>query len=412
MMLYDVYEHLRRVTTPWTLGAKFVSDVLTHPNSAWSQLPGAAQWAAGYELMYRIGKEYEKPRFGIDHVVRDGVRYPVVEQEVLATPFCRLVRFKRFSDQTKGVEGMKKEPAVLVVAPLSGHHASLLRDTVQTLLQDHKVYITDWIDARLVPASAGAFSLDDYVRTVQQFIAHIGAHVHVMAVCQPVVPVLGAISLMSETKTPARSMILIGGPIDARQSPTAVNNLATRQPYEWFEHNVIHRVPVGYPGAGRQVYPGFLQHMGFVAMNPERHIKAHWDFYEDLVHGDDDDARTHRTFYDEYNAVLDMPAEYYLDTIKTVFQEYALAEGTWTVGGNLVRPEVIDGTALLTIEGARDDIAGQGQTKAAHQLCSGLPNTKKQHLLADVGHYGLFSGSKWRSQVYPKVRDFIAQHGG
>jgi poly(3-hydroxybutyrate) depolymerase len=301
---------------------------------------------------------------------------------------------------------------VLVIAPLSGHHSTLLRETVRELLKGHKVFVTDWADARMVPEAKGPFHLDDYVAYVQEFIRFIGPEVNVISVCQPTVPVLAAISLMASAgeETP-RTMTMMGGPIDARKSPTAVNNLATNKSLSWFENNVIHRVPVNYPGAGRRVYPGFLQHAGFIAMNPDRHLKSHYDYFLDLVRGDGDNADFHRGFYDEYNAVLDMPAEYYLDTIKTVFQDFALVNGNWTITGELVRPQDIRTTALLTIEGELDDISGAGQTKAAHGLCTGIPADRRFHYDAiGAGHYGIFSGRRWREKVYPKVRDFIAAH--
>ena len=324
-----------------------------------------------------------------------------------------MLRFKRFSDEADGVADLKNDPPVLVVAPLSGHHATLLRDTVQTLLRDHKVYITDWVDARMVSKDAGDFTLDDYVATIEQFIRHIGAEdLHVISVCQPTVPVLAAVSLMAARGEPTpRSLVMMGGPIDTRESPTAVNNLATDKPLWWFEQNLIHIVPANFPGRGRRVYPGFLQHMGFLAMNPERHVMSHWDFYQDLVKGDLDDADAHRRFYDEYNAVLDMPAEYYLDTVRVVFQEHLLPRGLWDVAGERVTPGAIRDTALMTIEGELDDIAGLGQTRAAHKLCTGIPEAHRVHLTAQgAGHYGIFSGRRWRDQVYPQVRDFIAHH--
>jgi poly(3-hydroxybutyrate) depolymerase len=383
------------------------------PDRWLSALPGAQRTAAAFELMYRLGKDYEKPQFGIHQIEVQGLSIPVVERVALEKPFCRLLRFKRYHDQADGLAGMKDDPVVLVVAPLSGHHATLLRDTVRTLLADHKVYITDWTDARMVPAEAGPFHLDDYVAYVQEFIRHIGAQrLHVVSVCQPTVPVLAAVSLMAARGEPVpRSLTMMGGPIDTRESPTSVNNLATRQPLWWFEHNVIHTVPVNYPGRGRRVYPGFLQHMGFVAMNPERHQTSHWDFYQDLLKGDLESAESHRTFYDEYNAVLDMPAEYYLDTIRTVFQEHLLPRGLWDVDGQRVDPSAIRDCALLTVEGELDDISGQGQTRAAHQLCTGIPQSEQEHYtVPGAGHYGIFSGRRWRTQVYPKVRDFIAAH--
>ena len=413
MLLYHLHEAWRAGLAPWTYfadaGAKMYS-----ANDSWlSAVPGAQRTAAAFELMYRLGKDYEKPEFGIHQVEVDGVPVPVVERVALDKPFCRLLRFKRFTDNEDKLRDLKDDPSVLVVAPLSGHHATLLRDTVRTLLADHKVYITDWTDARMVPAEAGPFHLDDYIAYVQDFIRHIGTdNLHVISVCQPTVPVLAAISLMAAHGDPLpKSMTMMGGPIDTRESPTSVNNLATRQPLSWFQDNVIHSVPTNYPGHGRRVYPGFLQHMGFVAMNPERHQTSHWDFYQDLLKGDLSSAESHRKFYDEYNAVLDMPAEYYLDTIRTVFQEFSLPRGTWKVKGELVKPAAIKKTALLSIEGELDDISGAGQTAAAHDLCTGIPKTRHQQLVVEgAGHYGIFSGRRWREKVYPQVRDFIAKY--
>jgi poly(3-hydroxybutyrate) depolymerase len=412
-MLYLLHEMQRTLLAPWVYGAEAAAKAFASPSSWLSQLPGAARLSAGYELFHRVGKDYEKPEFGIREVTAHGHVVPIIEQRPLSTPFCDLVRFKRYADDPVTVADLKDDPVVLVVAPLSGHHATLLRDTVRTLLQDHKVYITDWIDARMVPKSAGAFTLDDYVRTVRDFIRHIGAkNVHVISVCQPTVPVLAAVSLMASAgeDTP-RSLTLMGGPIDPRQSPTQVNDLATTKPLSWFENHVIHEVPPNYPGHGRKVYPGFLQHAGFIAMNPSRHFQSHWDFYQDLIKGDLDDAQSHRKFYDEYNAVLDMPAEYYLDTIRIVFQQHLLPQGLWDVHGARVRPQDIRRSALLTIEGELDDISGLGQTQAAHALCTGLPEKKKHHLTVQgAGHYGIFSGRRWREVVYPQVREFIRRN--
>jgi poly(3-hydroxybutyrate) depolymerase len=414
-MLYHLHELWRASLAPYVYWAEASAKMYAAQDSWLAALPGAHRMAAGFELLYRLGKDYEKPAFGIHQIEVEGVPVPVVERVALEKPFCRLLRFKRYHDQADGLARMKDDPTVLVVAPLSGHHATLLRDTVRTLLADHKVYITDWIDARMVPAAQGPFTLDDYIGYVQDFIRHIGTDdLHVISVCQPTVPVLAAVSLMAARGEPVpRSLTMMGGPIDTRQSPTAVNNLATRQPLWWFEHNLIHTVPAHYPGAGRRVYPGFLQHLGFVAMNPERHLMSHWDFYQNLVKGDLEDAQAHRRFYDEYNAVLDMPAEYYLDTIRIVFQEHLLPRGLWDVAGERVDPAKIRNSALLTIEGALDDISGQGQTRAAHALCTGIPAANRQHLTVEgAGHYGIFSGRRWRTQVYPQVRAFIAAHRG
>ena len=412
MMLYQLHEFWRAGLAPYTYfadaGAKMYS-----ANDSWlTSLPGAQRTAAAFELLYRLGKDYEKPEFGIHSIEIDGLACPVAERVAVEKPFCRLLRFKRFTDDEDRLRDLKDDPSVLVVAPLSGHHSTLLRDTVQTLLVDHKVYITDWTDARMVPADQGPFHLDDYIAYVQEFIRHIGTdNLHVVSVCQPTVPVLAAVSLMAAHGEPLpKSMVMMGGPIDTRESPTSVNNLATRQPLSWFENNVIHNVPVNYPGQGRRVYPGFLQHMGFVAMNPERHQTSHWDFYQDLLKGDLSSAASHRKFYDEYNAVLDMPAEYYLDTIRTVFQEHLLPRGLWDVAGERVDPSKIRDCALLTIEGELDDISGQGQTRAAHKLCTGIPEANRKHLTAEgAGHYGIFSGRRWRTQVYPQIKAFI--HG-
>jgi poly(3-hydroxybutyrate) depolymerase len=288
------------------------------------------------------------------------------------------------------------------------------------MLKDHKVYITDWKNARLVPLADGEFHLDDYVNYVQEFIRHVQGvygNCHVVSVCQPTVPVLAAVSLMASRgeKTPL-SMTMMGGPIDARKSPTAVNNLAMTKSFEWFENNVIYKVPSNFPGAGRRVYPGFLQHTGFVAMNPDRHASSHYDYFKDLIKGDDASTEAHRKFYDEYNAVLDMDADYYLETIKTVFQDYSLVNGTWLVKNpqgksELVRPQDISTTALLTVEGELDDISGSGQTAAAHGLCSNIKANHRQHLeVPGAGHYGIFSGRRWREVVYPAVVKFILAH--
>ena len=411
-MLYQVYETQRAMAAPFSEFASAAAKLYSHPLSPFAQSPVAQRVSAGFDLLHRLAKEYEKPEFDIRGVTVGGIEVAVQEQVAIHKPFCRLLRFKRFTDNTQALGLMKSQPTVLVVAPLSGHHSTLLRETVKSLLQDHKVFITDWTDARMVPLDQGNFHLDDYVAYVQEFIRHAGPDVHVISVCQPTVPVLAAVSLMASAgeRTPP-TLTMMGGPIDARRSPTAVNNLATNKSHSWFENNVIYRVPANFPGAGRRVYPGFLQHTGFVAMNPDRHVTSHYDYFRDLIRGDDDSAESHRRFYDEYNAVLDMPAEYYLDTIKTVFQDFALVNGTWHVGGTLVRPQDIRTSALLTIEGELDDISGAGQTKAAHELCSGVPASRRFHLDAiGAGHYGIFSGRRWRDMVYPEVKSFIAKH--
>jgi poly(3-hydroxybutyrate) depolymerase len=416
-MLYQIYETNRAWISPFSEFASAASKLYSNPLSPMAQVPSAHRVSAGFDLVHRLTKEYEKPEFGINKVNILGGEVVVQEQVVEDRPFCKLIRFKRFTDDSALLEKMRKQPSVLVVAPLSGHHSTLLRDTVRTLLQDHKVYITDWVDARMVSLEDGVFHLDDYINYVQDFIRKVGPEVHVISVCQPTVPVLAAVSLMaSRGEFTPRTMIMMGGPIDARKSPTSVNNLAMNKSYEWFESNVIYRVPPNYPGAGRRVYPGFLQHTGFVAMNPDRHATSHYDYFLDLVRGDDDSAESHRQFYDEYNAVLDMPAEYYLDTIKTVFQEFALVNGTWKVRNpkgkeELVKPQDIKTTSLLTVEGELDDISGAGQTRAAHDLCTGIPKNRQKHYdVEGAGHYGIFSGRRWREKAYPEIKAFILSH--
>ena len=385
-MLYQIYETQRTMMEPFVDFAQAAAKLYSNPLTPAGQNPLAQRVAAGYSLLYRLGKDYEKPSFGLNTVDVDGTSVAVHERIELDKPFCELRRFKRFTDDPVTLTRLKSQPVVLIVAPLSGPYATLLRDTVKTMLKDHKVYITDWKNARIVPLSEGKFDLDDYVNYVQEFIRHLQGsygNCHVISVCQPTVPVLAAISLMaSRGETTPLSMTMMGGPIDARKSPTAVNNLAMNKSYSWFENNVIFRVPSNFPGAGRRVYPGFLQHTGFVAMNPDRHASSHYDYFKDLLKGDDASAEAHRKFYDEYNAVLDMDADYYLDTIKTVFQEFKLVHGTWDVRnpqGQLerVRPQDIKTTAHFTIEGELDDISGSGQTEAAHGLCTGIPKAKQ-----------------------------------
>jgi len=418
-MLYQIYEVNRSLIEPFAEIANAASQMYMNPLMPVGQLPMAKRMAAACALFHRMGKDYEKPEFGIRAVEIDGKRVAIDERIEVDKPFCQLRRFKRYSDDPQTLALLKTQPAVLVVAPLSGHYATLLRDTVRTLLCDHRVYITDWKNARLVPLSEGEFHLDDYVNYVQDFIRYLqGVYgsCHIISVCQPTVPVLAAVSLMASRgeQIPA-SMTMMGGPIDARRSPTAVNNLASSKSHQWFENNVIYRVPTNYPGAGRRVYPGFLQHAGFVAMNPDRHANSHVDYFLNLIKGDESSLVTHRAFYDEYNAVLDMDADYYLETIKTVFQDFKLMNGTWDVrapSGQLerVRPQDIHNTRLLTIEGELDDISGSGQTQAAHDLCTGIARRPGDHLeIKGAGHYGIFSGRRWRERVYPQVRNFIAE---
>jgi len=390
-VLYSLYEAQHTALAPWRFWAEFYRGWFDHPFSPFSHLPISRRIAASSDLFLRLTGRYAKPAWNIGE-------YDIASDK----PFCKLLHFRNTGSK----------PKVLVVAPLSGHHSTLLRDTVRSLLAGHDVWVTDWVDARMVPLSAGPFHLADYVDYVREWITQLSPGLNVVSVCQPTVPVLAAVSLMaSRGEVQPRTMIMMGGPIDARRSPTAVNNLATRKPYSWFEGTLIHRVPEKYPGYMRRVYPGFLQHLGFVAMNPDRHLGAHWDYFNHLMLGDDESAEKHRDFYDEYNAVLDLPAEYYLETVRTVFQEFALPKGRMFVRGELVQPQTIRAAALLTIEGELDDISGNGQTEAAHALCLNIPRGRREHFVAPgAGHYGIFSGRRWRDVVFPRVRDFISTY--
>jgi len=419
-MLYQLYESQRSLLEPFADFAQVAAKLYNNPNLPVSQSQIGHRISASYDLFYRLSKDYLKPTFGLNSITIENVEVAIQERVEITKPFCELRRFKRFSDDPLTLTHLKAQPVVLIVAPLSGHYATLLRDTVKSMLVDHKVYITDWANARTVPLSSGSFHLDDYVNYIQEFIRYLQGkydNCHVVSVCQPTVPVLAAVSLMATRaeKTPL-SMTMMGGPIDASRSPTAVNNLAMNKSLSWFENNVIFRVPDNFPGAGRRVYPGFLQHTGFVAMNPDRHLKSHYDYFKDLIRGDNSSTVAHRQFYDEYNAVLDMDADYYLETISTVFQEFKLVKGTWDVmslEGKLerVRPQDIKTTALLTVEGELDDISGSGQTQAAHELCTGLAKKNSHHLeIEGAGHYGIFSGRRWREVTYPHLKRFIADN--
>lgn len=418
-MLYQFYETQRAFLQPFADFAKASAEFYSNPLLPFAQTQLSQRMAAGFDLFYRLSKDYPKPQFGISSLKLGDAFVAVREMVVMDKPFCELRQFKRFSDDQHTLQNIHKHPAVLVVAPLSGHYATLLRETVRSLMTGHKVFITDWKNARNVPLSQGTFGLDDYVNYVQDFIRVVQQRYgscHVISVCQPTVPVLAAISLMSSRGEPVPlSMTMMGGPIDARRSPTAVNTLAMQRSFEWFENNVIFRVPSNYPGAGRRVYPGFLQYTGFVAMNPDRHAGSHYDYFKNLSKGDDASAQQHRKFYDEYNAVLDLDAPFYLETIRTVFQEFRLVNGTWDVRspeGKLerVRPQDITQTALLTVEGELDDISGSGQTHAAHDLCTQIPQDWRGRVdVLGAGHYGIFSGRRWRESVHPRIADFIAK---
>ncbi len=406
-MLYRIHEAERAWLRPIAQVSQANACVLR-------TLPGpfSSAAAAGWELLHRITKEYDPPRFGIESVFTRGAEVSIHEEAVDVTPFCKLTRFARRSDDPAVLHAMTRDPKVLLCAPLSGHFATLLRDTVRSMAPDHDVYVTEWADAREVPLSEGVFGLDDYVLHLERFLRFLGVEeTHVVAVCQPAVPALAAVARMASAGGPVPpSLVLMAGPIDGRVSPTQVNRLAHERPISWFEKNLVHRVPRSYPGAGRRVYPGFLQLTAFVSMQPTRHADAYRDYWMHRAIGDFEAAERHVRFYDDYNAVLDMDAAYYLDTVRHVFQEHTLARGIWDVVGERVRPADIRNTAVLTVEGSNDDITGPGQTHAAHALLTGLPAARKERFTAgDVGHYGVFSGRRWREKVYPHVRDFIRQ---
>jgi len=402
-MLYQLYDWQRAALEPWRLMAQAGNEIYGHPDSPLSYLPGSRNVAAAFDLMTRLTQRYERPAFGIRSVRSDGVDYAVSEVYDVEKPFCRLLHFRKM--------GAPKQPKVIVFAPLSGHFATLCRDTVKTLLADHDVWITDWIDAKEIPITQGPFHFDDYVAYVREFLTFTGRDTHAISVCQPTVPVMAAVSLMAANGEPTpRSLTMMGGPIDTRRSPTEVNTFAKKHTLSWFEAKVIQRVPMRYPGFMRRVYPGFLQFAGFVAMNPDRHMESHVQYYQHLVAGDGESADAHRRFYDEYNAVMDLPAEYYLETVDRVFHKHALPQGKLVVAGERVRPEAIRDSALFTIEGELDDISGNGQTEAAQGLTRGIPAKMKQHFEAKgVGHYGIFSGRKFRELIYPRIREFIRE---
>ncbi len=401
MDLYHAYELNRRIAQPVRLWANTLEQIYSSPYNPWSDTWFGKSVAAGAEIVARLTQNYGKPKFGLPTTEVDGATVAVNEEILLRKPFCDLIHFHR--------DTPRRDPKVLVVAPMSGHFATLLRGTVEALLPEHDVHVTDWIDAREVPLSDGNFDLDDYVDYIADFCRYLGPDVHVIAVCQPSVPALAAAALMAEAKDPRqpRSLTLMGGPIDTRVSPTVPNDLAMRNSMMWFRQNVISTVPISYPGALRRVYPGFLQLTSFISMNLDRHVNAHMRQFEHLIKGDDDNADAHRTFYDEYLAVMDLTAEFYLQTIQVVFKEHQLPRGAWVSRGRKIDPSAIE-TALMTVEGELDDISGVGQTKAAHALTPNIPGARRMHWEQPrVGHYGIFNGRKWREQIMPRVRDFI-----
>ena len=405
-MLYTAYELGFAALAPSRiaagLGAQFWRSPLNPAAETWF----ARTSAAALDLFENATRRYPKPEWAIQTTTVDGVAAPVTPTAILRKDFCDLLHFKR--------QGAPADhPKVLIVAPMSGHYATLLRGTVEAMLPDHEVFITDWTDARLVPVSAGRFDLNDYIDYLIEFLSAIGPGAHAMAVCQPGPALLSAAAVMAERDDPHRpqSVTIMGSPIDTRLSPTVPNLLSKERSFEWFERNMIFTVPAPYPGMFRRVYPGFVQLYSFLSMNSDRHISAHYDYFQHLVEGDGDSADKHRAFYDEYLSVLDMTEEFYLQTIREVFQEHSLPEGKFMHRGSRVKPEAITDIALLTVEGEKDDISGIGQTQAAHDLCSMLPeDMKRDHVQEGVGHYGVFNGSRWRTEIQPIVRDFIRKH--
>jgi poly(3-hydroxybutyrate) depolymerase len=401
-MMYHAYQAHSDTLWPLRAWARYAAPMLLDPGLAQATGQASRHAAAACRVMELSQVTHRRPDWGIDSVAVGGEPVPVVEEAKLVTPFATLLRFAK--------PGAPVQPRVLVVAPMSGHFATLLRDTVRTLLQDHDVYVTDWHNVRDVPLAAGRFGLDEYTEHLMQFLATMGPGAHVVAVCQPCVAALAATALMAEVGHPATplSLTLMAGPIDCRVSPTAVNTLATSKPISWFERNLISVVPRHHAGRGRFVYPGFVQVSAFMSMNRERHANAFKDYYRHIVEGEFDKAEVTRTFYEEYMAVADLAADFYLETVRLVFQEFALPKGELRFRGRTVNPAAIRRTALLTVEGERDDICAVGQTLAAQDLCSSLrPYMRTHYVQPGVGHYGVFSGRRWQNHIYPVLRDVI-----
>ncbi len=409
-MLYALHEARYYATTPLRAGAKVARDFWGSPFNPMSQTLLGRQMTAGADLLESTTRRYGKPEWGIDTIKVGQVDVRVRQTVVWESPWCRLIQFDRDMADMRRAGKFSLDPAVLIVAPLSGHYATLLRGTVEAFLPDHAVFITDWKSARDVPMMDGRFDFHDYVDHIRTMLGVLGPRPNVVAVCQPGPPVLAAAALMAEDNDPSRpaSMTFMGSPIDARKSPTLANNLAKEKPFAWFSSNMIYTVPAPYPGAMRRVYPGFVQLASFMTMNQAKHQDAHKKYFEDLVAGDGDGAEKHREFYDEYLSVLDLTEEFYLQTIEIVFQKHLLAKGELVHRGRQVRPEVITDIGLMTVEGENDDISGVGQTQAAHDLCTGLPQALKELYVAPkVGHYGVFNGRRFNQDIYPRVRDFI-----
>ena len=404
---YELYELNHAALSPMRAAADMFSQMLKSPMNPIGQTALGRNWQAGLELFERTTRRYGKPSFDLATTLVGGTRVAVTEKTVWQRPFCDLLHFER------ALETPRRDPKLLIVAPMSGHYATLLRGTVEAMLPRHEVYITDWIDARMVPLADGSFDLDDYIDYLIEILHFLGEDVHVIGVCQPAVPVIAAAALMEAAgdRFAPRSMTLMGGPIDTRINPTAVNELATGKSLDWFRDNVVMKVPFPHPGAMRDVYPGFLQLTGFMSMNLDRHVTAHRDLFKHLVEGDGDSADKHRDFYDEYLAVMDLTAEFYLQTVDTVFIKQALPKGTMTHRGVPVDLTAIRNIALLTVEGENDDISGVGQTEAAQHLCTNIPADMRAHYVQPkVGHYGVFNGSRFRAEIAPRISDFVSTH--
>ena len=414
MPLYQFFELNHAAMAPARAMSDMTKLVFSNPLNPLTHTPAGKSIAAACELFERVTRRYGKPSFNIDQVMIKGQAVPVTEKVIWRKPFCKLRHFHRVFSSSEGRKPQKqKECPVLIVAPMSGHYATLLRGTVQTMLERHDVYITDWVDARMVPTTQGTFDLDDYIDTLIELFHHFKGNIHVMAVCQPSVPVLAAISLMEAKDDPhtPHSMTLMGGPVDTRINPTEVNKMAEQHSIDWFKSNVIMQVPWPHPGVMRAVYPGFLQLTGFMTMNLDRHMDAHRDLFHNLIEGDGDSADKHREFYDEYLAVMDLDAAFYLQTVDMVFIRHALPKGEMTHRGTPIDPSKIKRTALMTVEGEKDDISGIGQTQAAHKLCSSLPETSRDHYMqTGIGHYGVFNGSRFRSEIAPRISKFMIAH--
>lgn len=409
-MLYSLYEWNHFALAPLRTLAHAQSALLTSPFNPISQTEFGRNAAAAAEVFESVTRRYAKPAWNIDSTRVAGVDIPVTIEPVWSSPWCTLLKFQRDEEELRRALGGRTDPAVLIVAPMSGHYATLLRGTVETFLPEHDVYITDWVDARMVPLIFGRFDLNDYVDHVCQMIRQIGPGANVVGVCQPGPAVLAAAALMEAEDDPAlpATMTFMGSPIDARRSPTAPNVLAMEKPESWFRQQMIHTVPPLYPGAFRRVYPGFVQLASFVGMNLARHINAHRQYFDNLVKGDGDSAQKHRDFYEEYLSVMDLTEEFYMQTIIDVFQEFKLARGEFYHRGERLRPDLIKRVALMTVEGENDDISGVGQTQAAHDICASIPAAMRlDYVQPDVGHYGVFNGRRFATEIYPRMREFI-----